>query len=57
MRAEYKREDGYCLKIRENKQGLRGSLYDNYGKMVATAMFYFKDNDATTYRVKEYFGF
>ena len=42
MRAEYKREDGYCLKIRENKQGLRGSLYDNYGEMVATAMFLFQ---------------
>lgn len=45
------------LVIYENKQGLRGSLQNSYGKVISTAMFYGKDRDNTIYRVKEYFGF
>lgn len=45
------------LRIMENKQGLRGTLLDSYGKKISGAMFYAKDRDNTIYRVKEYFGY
>lgn len=45
------------LVIYDNKQGLRGSLLNSYGKVISSAMFYAKDKDNTIYRVKEYFGF
>lgn len=58
--AQYVRHDlAHELKLRvyENKQGRRGSLINAQGKVVDTAMFYYKDCDADLYRVKEYFGF
>ena len=45
------------LRVYENKQGLRGTLLDNNGHKISSAMFYEKDGDNTIYRVKEYFGF
>lgn len=45
------------LVIYENKQGLRGTLRNSYGKKISGAMFYAKDKDNTIYRVKQYFGF
>lgn len=45
------------LVIYENKQGLRGTLFNSYGKKITSAMFYGKYKDNTIYRVKEYFGF
>ena len=45
------------LRIYENKQGLRGTLLDSYGRKIGGSMFYEKDRDNTIYRVKEYFGY
>jgi len=45
------------LRITENKQGLRGTILDSYGKKQMSAMFYEKDRDNTIYRVMEYFGY
>ena len=45
------------LRIYENKQGLRGTLLDSYGRKIGGAMFYEKDRDNTIYRVMEYFGY
>ena len=45
------------LRIYENKQGLRGTLLDTYGRKIDSSMFYGKDKDNTIYRVKEYFGY
>ena len=45
------------LRIYENKQGLRGTLLDSYGRKIDGSMFYGKDIDNTTYRVMEYFGY
>lgn len=44
------------LKVFENKQGLRGTLYEDK-KKVNSAMFYEKDRENTIYRVKEYYHF
>lgn len=58
--AEYIRTDlSHELKLRiyENKQGLRGTLLNSYGKKISSAMFHEKDRDNTIYRVKEYYGF
>ena len=58
--AEYIRTDlphETKLRIYENKQGLRGTLLNSYGKKISTAMFYSKDRDNTVYRVMEYYGF
>ena len=48
---------GNILRITENKQGMRGTLFDGNGKKICSAVFYEKDRDNTIYRVKEYFGF
>ena len=48
---------GIILRITENKQGMRGTLFDDNGKKIRSAVFYEKDRDNTIYRVKEYFGF
>lgn len=45
------------LRIYENKQGLRGTLLDSYGRKIDSLMFYGKDIDNTIYRVMEYFGY
>lgn len=44
------------LKIFESKNKLRGEVYKG-GGLVMSADFYKKDNDATEYRVCEYFNF
>lgn len=36
---------------------MRGTLFDDNGKKICSAVFYEKDMDNTIYRVKEYFGF
>ena len=36
---------------------MRGTLFDDNGKKICSAVFYEKDKDNTIYRVKEYFGF
>lgn len=36
---------------------MRGTLFDDNGKKICSAVFYEKDRDNTIYRVKEYFGF
>lgn len=48
---------GNILRITENKQGMHGTLFDDNGKKICSAVFYEKDRDNTIYRVKEYFGF
>ena len=45
------------LRIYENKQGLRGTLLDSYGRKIDGLMFYKKDRENTIYRVMEYFGY
>ena len=45
------------LRIYENKNGLRGTLLDSYGRKIGGAMFYEKDRDNTIYRVMEHFGY
>ena len=50
------------LIIKETKSGLQGivKMYSDVEKKWITTMkasFYYKDNDATPFRVKEYFGF
>lgn len=45
------------LRVYENKQGLRGTLFDSNGHKISSSMFYEKDGDNTIHRVKEYFGF
>ena len=45
------------LRIYENKNGLRGTLFDSYGRKIDSSMFYGKDKDNTIYRVLEYFGY
>lgn len=45
------------LRIAKFKQGMRGTLFDDNGKKICSAVFYEKDMDNTIYRVKEYFGF
>ena len=50
---EYERR----LRIYKNKQGLRGSLLNFVGHVISSAMFYYKDKDATIYRIKEYYNF
>lgn len=53
-------KDGKTLEIYELKKGLKGVLWeDKYSNSEPTSIahFYYKDNDATIYRVKEYFGF
>ena len=45
------------LRIYENKNGLRGTLFDSYGRKIDSLMFYGKDRDNTIYRVMEYFGY
>ena len=45
------------LRIYENKQGLRGTLLDSYGRKIDSSMFYGKDRDNTIYRVMQYFGY
>lgn len=54
-------KDKYKLVIYECNYGLRGELFVQvkpfkYEKM-SVAKFYYKDKDASIYRVKEYFGF
>lgn len=56
--AKFKKTwNGDVLMVYENKQGLRGTVIDKDGKVTMSALFYHKDNDATVYRVREYFGF
>ena len=50
------KEPTRTLKIFESKNKLRGEVY-NDGALVMSADFYIKDNDATEYRVCEYFNF
>ena len=50
-------KDGNTLRITEFSQGMRGTLFDDNGKKICSAVFYEKDRDNTIYRVKEYFGF
>ena len=45
------------LRITKFKQGMRGTLFDDNGKKICSAVFYEKDMDNTIYRVNEYFGF
>lgn len=45
------------LRIYENKQGLRGTLLDSYGRKIDGSMFYEKDRENTIYRVMEHFGY
>ena len=45
------------LRVYENKQGLRGTLLDSYGRKIDSSMFYGKDIDNTICRVMEYFGY
>ena len=45
------------LRIYENKNGLRGTLLDSYGRKIDSSMFYGKDIDNTICRVMEYFGY
>ena len=45
------------LRVYENKQGLRGTLLDSYGRKIDSSMFYGKDRDNIIYRVMEYFGY
>lgn len=45
------------LIIKEYKAYLLGIIADIYGNTHMSAKFYFKDGDATIYRVKEYFNF
>lgn len=45
------------LRIYENKNGLRGTLLDSYGRKIGGSMFYEKDRDNAIYRVMEYFGY
>ena len=44
------------LRVYENKQGLRGTLLDSYGRKIDSSMFYGKE-DNTICRVMEYFGY
>ena len=58
--AEYIRYDlahETKLRIYENKNGLRGTLFDSYGRKIDSSMFYGKDIDNTICRVMEYFGY
>lgn len=50
------KEQTRTLKIFESKNKLRGEVYKD-GALVMSADFYIKDNDATEYRVCEYFNF
>ena len=45
------------LRIYENKNGLRGTQNDSYGRKIDSSMFYGKDRDNTIHRVMEYFGY
>ena len=45
------------LRVYENKQGLRGTLLDSYGRKIDSSMFYGKDIDNTICRVMQYFGY
>jgi len=53
------------LEIYETKRGLKGVLWDSGfmhwksgdAEPISVAHFYYKDNDATIYRVREYFNF
>ena len=51
----------YKLVVYEFNYGLRGDVFEQVEQFkyvkVQSAKFFFKDNDATIYRVKEYFGF
>ena len=58
----YKKDDGALLVIWKTPKGnLVGEVFNNgvekHGKWDERATFYVRDNDATEYRVKEYFGF
>lgn len=45
------------LVIREYKTYLYGIITNSYDNITMSAKFYFKDGDATIYRVREYFNF
>lgn len=45
------------LVIREYKTYLYGIITNSYDNSKMFAKFYFKDGDATIYRVREYFNF
>lgn len=45
------------LVIREYKTYLYGIITNSYDNSKMSAKFYFKDGDATIYRVREYFNF
>lgn len=51
----------YKLVVYKFNYGLRGDVFEQVEQFkyvkVQSAKFFFKDNDATIYRVKEYFGF
>ena len=58
----WQKPDGRRLYIYETKsENLVGEVYESgvhgRGKWSQKATFYWKDGDATEYRVKEYFGF
>lgn len=58
--AEFVRYDKMheeCLRIYQNKQGLRGTLYDSNRKKITSGFFLHRFKDDTIYRVKEFFGF
>jgi hypothetical protein len=60
--AMYKHDNGSLLVIwRTRNENLIGELYRggeyHRGKWDSRATFYVRDNDATEYRVTEYFGF
>ena len=48
---------GIILRITENKQGMRGTLFDDNGKKICSANFYEKNRDNTIYKEKKYFEF
>ena len=51
------KNDGKTLKVWESKNKLRGEVYDNNGKLISAADFFYIDGDIDEYRVREYFGF
>ena len=60
MKLIHKEEKGnYLLKIFELKTCLKGVLLDlkDNCKTISSAKFYFKDNEGTIFRVKEYYNF
>lgn len=56
VRYDKTHEEG--LRVYQNKQGLRGTLFNSYGNIISSEMFYDKEkSDDTLSRLKEHFGF